>query len=154
MPQRAPGLGNSRSTRSSVTVDGNHRETFRRPDARLLRFDLAIPGRRVANERLKQMLGGVGHVVHRAVERLLVRFRWFGEAAQLAHELKRRGANLVMRRRRQEVVKGLDVSAHDDGNKNYALRRKDQEASLEIIRKYISKIGLHFWPHASHSVTT
>jgi len=71
-----------------------------------LRFRLAIARRRVGDEGLEQMLGGVGDVMNRAVERVLVRLRWFREAAQLADELEGRGADLVVRRRRKEVMKG------------------------------------------------
>jgi hypothetical protein len=88
-------------------------KTLCRSDASFLRFCFPISRRRVRDERMKQMLGGVSDVVHRAVERLFVRFRWLGEAAQLADELQRRSADFILGRGRKEVVKGLDVSAHN-----------------------------------------
>ena len=70
-------------------MDGDRRETFCRADPGLLRFDLAIARWRIAHQGVKQMLGGVGDVMNRAVERFLVRFRRLCEAAQLADELER-----------------------------------------------------------------
>lgn len=60
------------------------------------------------------MFGGMSDVVHGTIKRFFVRLRRLGKAAELADELKRRCANLVVRRWRKEVVKGLDVSAHSD----------------------------------------
>ena len=42
----------------------------------------------------------------------LVRLRGLGEAADLPHELQRRGAHLAVGDRRLEIEQGLDVSAH------------------------------------------
>ena len=54
----------------------------------------------------------VGHLVHRTLERLGVRLRRLREAADLADVLERRGADLVLSRRRLEVVERSDVAAH------------------------------------------
>ncbi|MEY2548934.1 MAG: hypothetical protein QOD64_1516 [Verrucomicrobiota bacterium] len=87
-------------------------EPFRRSSPGLRRFRVAIARRRVRDERLKQMFGGMSDVVHGAIESFLVSFRRLREAAQLANELKRGGANFVLSRRRQEVMQGLNISAH------------------------------------------
>ena len=52
--------------------------------------------------------------VHRSIECLFVRLRRFGETAQLADELERRRANFVVGRRRTEVMKCFDSSAHKE----------------------------------------
>ena len=52
--------------------------------------------------------------IDRVIECVLVRSRRFGEPAQLANELKRRRANLIVRRRRTKVVKCFDGSAHEE----------------------------------------
>ena len=52
--------------------------------------------------------------VHRAIEGVLVRFRRFSETAQFADELERRRTNFVVGRRRTEVMKRFDSSAHEE----------------------------------------
>src|SRR5690242_20237261 len=59
------------------------------------------------------MVSRVRHLLDRTVERRLIDLGRPREAAQLAYELQRRSVDLVMRRRRFEVVQSLDVSAHD-----------------------------------------
>jgi hypothetical protein len=63
-------------------------------------------------ERLDQAAGGGRHLVDGAVERVLVRLRRRIEAAQFPHELDRRGADLLVRRRRIEIEESFDVSTH------------------------------------------
>ncbi|MEY2505726.1 MAG: hypothetical protein QOH01_55 [Verrucomicrobiota bacterium] len=84
----------------------------RRSSPGLRRLRVPIARRRVRDERLEQMLGGMSDVVHGAIESFLVRFRGFRKPTKLADELKRGGANFVLSRRRQEVMQGLNVSAH------------------------------------------
>src|SRR5437868_13769908 len=113
MRRPAPAPANSRTIGSSVFVRHDGRESLRRPGAGPLRFDLPIARRRVAHQGMKQMLGGMGYVMNRAVERFLVRFRRIRETAQLANELERRRADLIVSGRREKVMKGFYVSAHD-----------------------------------------
>lgn len=99
----------------SVTVRVRMRltsEALRRPRLCLRGFDFAIAGRRLGRQRLKQLFRDLRHALDRAVERLFIRFRRFGKSAELANELKRRGANLVVGGWRREVMQGLNVSAH------------------------------------------
>ena len=60
------------------------------------------------------MMRGVGDFVDCAIECILVCFRRLGESAQLANKLQRRRANFIVRRRRSEVVKCFDGSAHEE----------------------------------------
>ncbi len=73
---------------------------------------LAAFRRRVGDQRVDQLARDDRDAVDRAVERVLVRLRRLGGPAQLPHELQRRGANLLVGRRRIEVEQLLDVSAH------------------------------------------
>lgn len=52
------------------------------------------------------------HLVYGTIEGELVGPRGLGEAAEFADELQRRGADFFVRRRRFEVMQGLNVSAH------------------------------------------
>ena len=52
--------------------------------------------------------------IDRAIEGVLIRLRRFRESGQLPNELKRRCANFIIRRRRSEVVKCFDGSAHEE----------------------------------------
>ena len=66
----------------------------------------------MVSQRVQQVRGGVRDLVDRAVERLLVGLRRLREAADLADVLQRGGADLVLGRRRLEVVERADVAAH------------------------------------------
>src|SRR4051812_29453493 len=48
------------------------------------------------------------------IEGGFVCFRWFGETTELAHELKGRSVDFVVRRRRLEVMQRFDVPAHGE----------------------------------------
>ena len=87
-------------------------EAARRPGPGLRGFDGAIAGWSVGDEGVEQLVRRLRHLVHRAVESGLVGLGRPSEAAQLAHELEGRGAHLLVRRRRLEVVQGLDVPTH------------------------------------------
>jgi hypothetical protein len=76
------------------------------------RFNVAIPWWRVRYQRLKQMMRDVGHFIDCAIECVFVCFRRLGKSGKLPNELKRRRSNLIIRRRRAKVMKGLDSSAH------------------------------------------
>lgn len=84
----------------------------RRSRPRFRGFHSAVTRRRLGRQRAKELLRDLRHSLDRAVERLFVRFRRFGKSAELANELKRRGANLVPGRGRHEVMQGFNVSAH------------------------------------------
>ena len=58
------------------------------------------------------MLRCVGDIIDGSIESCLVCFGRSCETAQLADELKRRSANLIIRRRWTEVMKCFDGSAH------------------------------------------
>lgn len=75
-------------------------------------FHFAISRRRVCYQGGEQLLRNASHVLDGAMERLFVRLRRFGEAAQFADKLQRRSADLVVRGGRQEVMQGLNISAH------------------------------------------
>src|SRR5436190_9304413 len=77
--------------------------------ARLL---LAVARRRCGRERAEEPGGGLGHVVHRPIERRLVGPRRTGGPAQLPDELQGRGPDLLLGGRRVEVGEGPDVPAH------------------------------------------
>ena len=53
-------------------------------------------------------------LIDRAIESVFVCFRRFRKTAQLSNELKRRCADLIIRRRRCKVMQGLNVSAHKE----------------------------------------
>jgi hypothetical protein len=93
--------------------DGLRRtEAFRGSGACFHRFDRAIARRRVGHKRVEQMLRGVSDIIDSPIESSFVYLRRFRETAQFADELKRRSANLIVRRGWTEVVKCFDGSAH------------------------------------------
>src|SRR5918999_1449714 len=57
---------------------------------------------------------GAGDLLDGGLEGGFVGLGGLGETAQLADELERRVAHLVLRRRRLEVEEGLDVTAHGE----------------------------------------
>src|SRR5438552_2846997 len=58
------------------------------------------------------MMRDVRNIIDRSIECVLVCFRRLGKSTQLSDELQRRRSNLVVRRRRAEVVKCFNGSAH------------------------------------------
>jgi hypothetical protein len=60
------------------------------------------------------MMGNVRDFIDGAIEDVLIRVRGFCESGQLSDELKRRRANLIIRRRRTEIMQGLNVSTHEE----------------------------------------
>jgi hypothetical protein len=87
-------------------------EAFRGSRACFHHFGYAIARRCVGHERIEQMLRGVRDIIDGTIESCLVCLGGVRETAQLADELKRRSANLVVRRRWTEVMKCFDGSAH------------------------------------------
>src|SRR5260221_6895835 len=77
-------------------------------------LDLAIAGRRVGHQRAQQFARRLGHLLDGMLERRLVGFRGPREAAQLAHELQRGGADFLLGGRRVVVAQRLDISKHCD----------------------------------------
>jgi hypothetical protein len=90
----------------------NSTKAFRRSRASLHRFGGAIARRRVGHKRIEQMLCGVDDIIDGAIESCRVCLGRFRETAQFPDELKRRSANLVIRRGWTEVMKCFDGSAH------------------------------------------
>src|SRR5262249_44271330 len=84
-----------------------------RAGARLLGLDLAIAGRSRRNQRIDQLARRPGDRLDGVVEGLFVGLGRPVEAAQLAHELQRRGVDLLVRRRRLEIVEVPDIAAHE-----------------------------------------
>src|SRR5437762_14362261 len=60
------------------------------------------------------MMSGMRNFIDCSIECVLVCFRRFGEPAQLSNELHRRRVNFVLARRRTEVMKCFDGSAHGE----------------------------------------
>jgi len=88
-------------------------EPLGRPRLGPRRFDRTVARRRGGDQGIQQFAGGLRHLRHRPVEGLLIGFRGARTAAELAHELQRRGADLRLGRRRGEIVQRLDGPAHD-----------------------------------------
>src|SRR5205085_8197370 len=97
--------------RSSRTLDPSG-DPGLPPRLRLLSLLFAGPHRGVGAERAEQLLGRLGDLVHGAIEGLVVGGRGLGEAGHLAHELDGGGTDLLLRRRRLEVVEDSYVAAH------------------------------------------
>ena len=77
-------------------------------------FRLAVPRRRVSDQRFEQMMRDMGNVIDRAIESGLVRLRRLGESGQLPNKLERRRTDLVIRRRWTKIMQGLNSSAHTE----------------------------------------
>ena len=60
------------------------------------------------------MMGDMRDFIYGTIEGVLIRARRFRESGQLANELKRRCANLVVCRRRCKIMQGFNVSAHEE----------------------------------------
>src|SRR4051812_19442441 len=75
----------------------------------------SISGRGRRHQRREQPARRRSHFVDRAVERGFIGLRWLGVAADLAHELQRRGPDFILCRRRFEVEERFYVTAHDFG---------------------------------------
>ena len=82
------------------------------PSPRLRGLDVAVARRRVRDEVVEQVRGDVRDLVDGAGEDGFVGLRRLRRAADLAHVLERRRADLVVRRARLEVVERSDVPAH------------------------------------------
>src|SRR3982751_1083559 len=88
------------------------REAFPGALLRLACLLCAVARRGVGLERADEPLGRFGDLVDGARERRLVDTRWARRTAQLANELQRGRANLVVGRWRLEVGQRLDVATH------------------------------------------
>src|SRR4051812_6368743 len=87
-------------------------EPFARALPRLLGLHLTIARRRMRVQRGQQFSRYLGDFVDRALEGCGVLAGGLVESRQLAHELQRRGADLILRRRRLEIEQRLNVTAH------------------------------------------
>jgi hypothetical protein len=79
---------------------------------RLLGYDGAVLGRRTRVERINEHAGNLRDLAHRLLEGSFIGEGRFGEAADLAHELERGGADLLVGRGRLEIEKRSNVAAH------------------------------------------
>jgi hypothetical protein len=61
---------------------------------------------------LKEFVCCFRHLIYGTIERELVGLRRPCEAAEFANKLQRRSADFFVRRRRFEIVQGLNVSTH------------------------------------------
>ena len=80
--------------------------------ARALGLDLAVARRLLGGQRRHQAARGIGDLVDRRLEGRWIGARRMGEAAELAHELTRGGADFLLVRRRIEIEQGSDAAAH------------------------------------------
>src|SRR5690349_12046833 len=87
-------------------------ETLLGPRSGFGRFQLAVAGWPMADQRTEKSMRRVTHFLHRAVEGRLVVLGWPSEAGKLTHELQRGGPDLLSGGGRFKVVQGLDTSAH------------------------------------------
>src|SRR3954449_10283066 len=92
------------SVMTSARTRGSGREALSGPGLALGGFLVAVLRRRVRHERGEQVLRRVRDLVYRAVERLGVGLRRLVGSADLADVLERRGLDLVLVRRRLEIV--------------------------------------------------
>src|SRR4029079_1141894 len=83
-----------------------------RPLAGLHGLDLAVARRRLRFEGEDKPARRFRHFLDGPVEGSFIGFRRTIEARELAHELHRRGADLVLARRRLEIEQSADVPAH------------------------------------------
>src|SRR5215813_5592981 len=83
------------------------------PCACFLAFAFACPHRSPSDQVAEQALGAGGDLVDGAGEGCFVGLRGLVDAADLAHELQRRVAYLLRRRRRLEIVQDPNIATHD-----------------------------------------
>src|ERR1022692_3096805 len=87
-------------------------ESLERAGLGLRRLHGPVSGGRRRDQGMDQPMGHLEHVFDRLVEGRLVGLRRLVETAQLADELQRRRADLVIRGRRLEVEQDLDAATH------------------------------------------
>jgi hypothetical protein len=95
-----------------VDWNGRNSETFCRSHASFYGFHFSIARRSIRLQRIQQLARDAGHAINGAMESFFVCLGRFREAAQFSNELKGGRADLVVRRRRREVMQGFDVSTH------------------------------------------
>jgi len=66
---------------------------------------------------LQQAMGRLGDFINGVIEGGLVALRWMRKATDLPHELQRRGADFIFRRRRLEIKQGSDIPAHRNSSR-------------------------------------
>src|SRR3989449_3950878 len=129
-------------------------EASRGPGASACGLDVAIARGRLRHESFQQLAHRLRHLVHGTIEGDFVGLRWLREAAQLSHELQRRGADLIVGGRRREVVQGLDASTHERSS-----RSKDPSDHVELTEVAFDRLlggeveTPAFQPHHFCSVT-
>src|SRR5882672_7605255 len=87
------------------------------PRPRLCGLDVAIARLGIRHERPDQGASGRRDLLDRVIEHHLVGLGRAGEPAQLAYELKRGRAYLLVGCGRLEVEQGLDASTHDSSGR-------------------------------------
>jgi hypothetical protein len=102
-------------------------------------FFFAVFGRRGCFERVEKTEGDPGDFVDGFEENGLVCFGWFGETADLSHELKGGGSHLLFGDGRIEVKQGFYVPAHTGMTSSYHRGRE------ELVRHAL-KFSLPLWP--------
>ena len=103
--------------------------------AGLARLDLTIARRRVGNERIEQLMRGFGHPIDRPAEGWLVGLRGPGEAAELADELERGRADLLVGGGRLEVVQNPDVATHEKPRERRNQQHRRSSDAMHAFRK-------------------
>lgn len=109
----------------------------RRSRARLRGLNFTIPRRRIRNQRPKQFVCGLSHLIHRPIESDFVCFRRLSKPTQLTNKLQRRRSNLFFGCRWLEIVKRLDISTH--AVLLPCSRKKLRASIVPNVRKAISK---------------
>lgn len=83
-----------------------------RPGQSSCAFKVAILGRRLCDQRAYELPRSRSHLLYSLIESRFVGFGGTVEAAELSHELKSRGADFIIGRRRFKIEQGFDVTAH------------------------------------------
>ena len=100
------------------------RKPLGRPCARLGDLFRAVTRWCVRFERAEKGTGDCCYLVNRGKECSFVGFRWLVEAGDLAHELERGRANLVLGHGWREIEEDSDISAHTGCLEMLVLRLK------------------------------
>src|SRR5258706_3686027 len=114
-----------------------------RPLPRFDRFGFAVARARSRLQRFQQPARGIRNLLDGAIERRLVRFGRRREAAQLAYELQRGGADFFLRGRGLEIEQRADIPAH-----RFLLHERVGSPPLDrarLARNQAAMTDLRFW---------
>jgi hypothetical protein len=109
---------------------------------RLRRLFFSTPRRRIRFQRTKQTRRSAGHLLNRRQKSRLVRLRWLVASADLSHILQRSSADLLIRHRRLEVEKHLDIAAHISAPRYMSYSRRRSSASPPMRPSEITPLPL------------